>query len=168
MQTKSTESRGSSRRLSAIHDLLLDIATALGALREHGRLTDARLDRNDVRMDQHGQRLASAEVSIVSHQQVISMWKQSTPSPPPFSPTPTTQTSANSTATSPTDTATAPAIWRRAFRAFTKEGLKELIPSIAGRIGSILLPYLVPAALAVLAYVTPFGRALWRLIVGAG
>ena len=160
MSTTSPDLPPTSRRLSAIHDLLLDIATALGALRENGRLTEARLDR-------HGERLASAEARITSHQQAISSWNPSSRSQPLAAPMNPTPTSANSTATSPTATATdTSSIWRRAIRAFTKEGAKEILPWLAGRVASILLPYILPAALAALAWLTPFGRALWRLLAG--
>ena len=152
-----------SRRLSAIHDLLLDIATALGALRENGRLTEARLDR-------HGERLASAEETITSHQQVISTWKASTPSPPPPSPLRTTMTTPPSMATSPTDSATATSsIWRRAVRAFTKEGLKELLPWIAGQIAPIAIRYGVPVAWAVWLYgkqALKWLELTWRGLLG--
>ena len=160
MNTISPDLPPTSRRLSAIHDLLLDIATALGALRENGRLTEARLDR-------HGERLASAEGSITSLHTTIATLKPSSPSPPMSHPTSPTRTIPPSTATSPAATATdTPNLWRRAFRTFTKEGLKELIPWIAGKIASVLLPYILPGALALLAYLSPFGRALWRLLAG--
>ena len=153
-----------SRRLSAIHDLLLDIATALGALRENGRLTEARLDR-------HGERLASAEASIISHQQVISTWKASTPNPHCSDRPKTMKISPNSTATSPaatTATDTRSLVQRLVAKLWTA-GAKELGIWMLGKIGSLLLPYALAASGLLLAYGTTAMKwlgMLWRALIG--
>lgn len=154
-----------SRRLSDMMHVLLDVATALGTVREHQRLHEARLDR-------HGQRLASVEGRITSLQQTISTWNGSTPSPRCSDRPKTMTTTQPSTATSPMATAAAPdTLWQRTLQKLGREALKDFALWIVGRIGTLALPYLLPGALALLAWISPFGKALlrwgepiWRLL----
>lgn len=136
-----------STKLSSILNVMLDVATALGTVREHQRL--------------HEGRLANAEANITSLQQTMMTWRHSSPSQPVSPPTPPIPTTPISTATAPLDTTQAAKdILKRAAPKVLHYGLRELAPWILGRIVTWILPYFIPIASGLLLY----GQSIWKWV----
>lgn len=158
----SSQSSPAKSKLSALLDLLLDISSALGTLREHQRLTEDRQAR-------HAARLAAAEGSITSLQATIATWKASSPNRTCDSPTKATRIAASATATSPAmDTPQSSPIKRMARKLVMEWGKDGLI-WIVGKLGGFLLPYVLATSGLLLVY----GQAalkwlamLWKALIG--
>lgn len=147
--TRLSGSPATSRRLTAILDTLLDLSTALGTVREHQRLTDIRMGS----LERH------------QHDMMLTLTRSALHTPPP---TPTTSRTSTTAPPMSTDTTI-----KRVGAKLTVAALKEFLPWLLSKIAGMMLPYIVPGALALLAWATPFGNALlkflgplWRLIAG--